>query len=46
MPFISKLPLALDSAGTDQSRSLSVVLTRVGASDAAAVAQINWTEVR
>jgi len=46
MPFISKLPIALDSAGTDQSRSLSVVLTRVGASDAVAVAQINFTEVR
>ena len=46
MPFISKLPIALDAAGTDQSRSLSVVLTRVGASDAAAVAQINWVEVR
>ncbi len=46
MPFISKLPVSLDSAGTNQSRSLSVVLTRVGASDAAAVAAINWTEVR
>ena len=46
MPFISKLPIALDAAGTDQSRSLSVVLTRVGDADAAAVAQINWTEVR
>jgi hypothetical protein len=45
VPFISKLPIALDAA-SDQSRSLSVVLTRVGGTDAAAVAQINWTEVR
>ncbi len=46
MPFISKLPLTLNAAGTGQANSLSVVVTRVGDVDAAAVASINWTEVR
>ena len=45
-PVTSKLPFALDKAGTNQSRGLSVVLTRVGAQDAVAAAQINWTEIR
>lgn len=45
-PFISKLPISLDYAGTDQSRGISIVLTRVGAQDATAAAEINWTEVR
>ena len=45
VPFISKLPIALDSAGTDQSRSVSIVLTRLTA-DATCAAQFNWTEVR
>ena len=46
MPITSKLPISLDKAGTNQTRGLSVVLTRVGASDAAAAAQFNWTEIR
>ena len=45
-PVTSKLPIALDKAGTDQSRGLSIVLTRVGSQDATAAAQFNWTEVR
>ena len=45
VPFTSKLPISLDSAGTDQSRSVSIVLTRLTA-DATCAAQFNWTEVR
>ncbi|KKL09316.1 hypothetical protein LCGC14_2567060, partial [marine sediment metagenome] len=45
-PITSKLPIVLDEAGTDQTRGLSLVLTRVGAQDAVAAAQFNWTEVR
>ena len=45
-PITSKLPISLDKAGTNQSRGLSLVLTRVGAQDAVAAAQFNWTEVR
>ncbi len=46
VPFISKLPIALDAAGTGQSRSVSIVLTRVGSQDATCAASINWTEIR
>ncbi len=46
VPFISKLPFALDKVGTDQSRSLSIVCTRLGAQDSAVSASFNWTEVR
>ncbi len=46
VPFTSKLPITLDAAGTNQSRSVSVVLTRLGASDAASLAEMNWTEIR
>ena len=45
-PVTSKLPISLDKAGTDQTRGLSIVLTRVGAQDATAAAQFNWTEIR
>ncbi len=45
VPFTSKLPFTLDSAGADQSRSISIVLTRITA-DANCAAQINWTEIR
>lgn len=46
VPFTSKLPISLDKAGTDQSRSVSIVLTRVGAQDSTAAASIDWTEIR
>ncbi len=46
VPFTSKLPFALDKAGTDQSRSLSIVCTRIGAQDSVVSASFNWTEVR
>ena len=46
VPFISKLPFALDKAGTGQSRSLSIVCTRLGAQDSAVSVSFNWTEVR
>ncbi len=46
VPFISKLPIVLDAAGTDQSRSVSIVLTRVGSQDATCAASLNWTEIR
>ena len=46
VPFLSKLPFTLDAAGTDQSRSVSLVLTRVGSSDATCAAQFNWLEIR
>ncbi len=46
VPFTSKLPFSLDKAGTDQTRSLSIVCTRIGASDAAVSVSFNWTEVR
>ncbi len=46
VPFTSKLPFALDKAGTGQSRSLSIVCTRLGAQDSAVSASFNWTEVR
>ncbi len=45
VPFLSKLPFTLDAAGSDQSRSVSLVLTRVTA-DAACAAQFNWREIR
>ena len=46
IPLTSKLPFSLDKAGTDQTRSLSIVCTRIGASDASVSASFNWTEVR
>lgn len=46
LPVTSKLPFALDKVGADQTRGLSIVLTRVGAQDATATAQFIWTEVR
>ena len=46
VPFTSKLPFSLDKAGTDQSRSLSIVCTRLGAQDSSVSASFNWTEVR
>ncbi len=46
VPFTSKLPFALDKAGTDQTRSLSIVCTRIGASDSTVSASFNWTEIR
>lgn len=45
VPFLSKLPFTLDAAGTDQSRSISLVLVRVTA-DANCAVQFNWTEIR
>ncbi len=46
VPFTSKLPFALDKAGTGQARSLSIVCTRLGAQDSVVSASFNWTEVR
>lgn len=46
VPFTSKLPFALDKAGTNQSRSLSLVCTRIGVSDSDVSVSFNWTEVR
>lgn len=46
VPFTSKLPFELDYAGTDQTRSLSVVCARVGAQDSSVSVSLNWTEVR
>ena len=45
VPFLSKLPFTLDAAGSDQSRSVSLVLTRVSV-DATCAAQFNWAEIR
>ncbi len=45
IPFLSKLPFTLDAAGSDQSRSVSLVLVRVTA-DANCAVQFNWTEIR
>ena len=46
IPLTSKLPFSLDKAGTDQSRSLSIVCARVGSIDSDVTASFNWTEVR
>ncbi len=46
VPFLSKLPFTLDAAGSNQSRSVSLVLTRASGSDATCMAQFNWTEIR
>lgn len=46
VPFTSKLPFALDKAGTGQTRSLTILCARVGAQDALVSASFNWTEVR
>lgn len=46
VPLTSKLPFTLDAAGTDQSRSLSIVCARVGNSDSEVSGSFNWTEVR
>lgn len=45
VPFLSKLPFTLNAAADDQSRSVSLVLTRVSA-DATCAAQFNWLEIR
>lgn len=45
VPFLSKLPFTLDAAGSDQSRSVSLVLTKIS-TDAACAAQFNWVEIR
>ncbi len=45
VPFLSKLPFTLDAAGADQSRSVSLVLTKI-VTDAACAAQFNWVEIR
>ncbi len=46
VPFLSKLPFTLDAAGSDQSRSVSLVLTRASGADASCAAQFNWVEIR
>ena len=46
VPFTSKLPFELDKAGTDQTRSLSVVCARVGSQDAVVSISFNWVEIR
>jgi hypothetical protein len=45
VPFLSKMPFTLDVAGSDQSRSVSLVLTRVS-TDGDCAAQFNWREIR
>lgn len=42
----SKLPFTLDAAGSDQSRSLSIVVTTLGGTNKSAAGQFNWVEVR
>lgn len=46
IPLTSKLPFALDKAGTDQSRSLTILCARIGSVDSEVSASFNWTEVR
>ncbi len=42
----TKFPFALDSAGSNQSRSLSIVVTTLGGTNKTAAGQFNWVEVR
>ncbi len=42
----TKFPFALDSAGTDQSRSLSIVVVTMGGTGKQAAGQFNWVEIR
>ena len=42
----SKYPFALDSAGSDQSRGLSIVVVTLGGANKSATGQFNWVEIR
>lgn len=42
----TKFPFTLDSAGSDQSRSLSIAVRTLGGTNKSAAGQLNWVEVR
>ncbi len=42
----TKFPFALDSAGTDQSRGYSLVVTTLGGTNKTAAGDFNWVEIR
>lgn len=42
----TKFPFTLDAAGTNQSRSLSLVVVTLGGTNKSAAGQFNWVEIR